>query len=221
MTNRIYTRRPGAAHTSTQPGRMTRTSPFRPEAPDEECADFRFAPREIRFAVVKSWLGQILVARSSSGLCALLLGDEASALRRNLLAHFPGHMLIKDAAALGPMTAALTQFLEAPSWELDIPLDVRGTAFQKRVWSALREIPVGSTASYAEIARRIGSPAAGRAVGQACGANLLAVVIPCHRVVRSDGSISGYRWGVERKQALLERESVASQSAITSPRVRL
>lgn len=221
MINRIPTQTPVSPLVSRQPGRTTRASPMRQEAQDEEGVEFRSSPREIRFAVVECWLGHLLAAQSSSGLCALLLGDHASGLRRSLLAQFQDALLIEDNAALKGTAAGLIQFLETPSWKLEIPLDVRGTAFQKRVWSTLREIPAGSTASYADIARRIGSPAAGRAVGQACGANMLAVVIPCHRVVRSDGSLSGYRWGVERKQALLERESAASRSAIASPRVKL
>ena len=108
------------------------------------------------------------------------------------------------------MVARVVGFVEAPGVGLDLPLDVRGTAFQQRVWQALRDIPPGSTASYAEIAERIGSPKSVRAVAQACGANALAVAIPCHRVVRSDGGLSGYRWGVERKSALLKREASAA-----------
>jgi AraC family transcriptional regulator of adaptative response/methylated-DNA-[protein]-cysteine methyltransferase len=142
---------------------------------------------DIRFAIGQCSLGAILVARSERGVCAILLGDDPQALARELQDRFPKAQLIGR----------------------DLPLDVRGTAFQQRVWQALRDIPPGRTLSYAEVAERIGAPTAVRAVAQACGANALAVAIPCHRVVRSDGSMSGYRWGVERKRSLLEREAQA------------
>jgi len=134
------------------------------------------------------------------------MGDDPDALARELQDRFPRANLIGGDAAFEQLVARVVGFIEAPALGLDLPLDVRGTAFQVRVWQALREIPVGTTASYAEIATRIGAPRAVRAVAQACGANHLAVAIPCHRVVRSDGGLSGYRWGIERKRELLHRE---------------
>lgn len=164
---------------------------------------------EIRFAIGECALGAILVARSDRGVCAILLGDDPDALARDLQDRFPKAQLIGGDADFEQSIAQVIAFVEAPRIGLDLPLDVRGTAFQQRVWQALRAIPPGQTASYADIARNIGSPTSVRAVAQACGANRLAVAIPCHRVVRSDGGLSGYRWGVERKRALLERESDA------------
>ena len=161
---------------------------------------------EICFAIGDCSLGCILVARSDRGVCAILMGDEPDALARDLQDRFPKARLIGDDVGFEQLIARVVGFVEAPRLGLDLPLDVRGTAFQQRVWDALRAIPPGQTASYAEIARRIGSPTSVRAVAQACGANALAVAIPCHRVVRSDGGLSGYRWGVERKRALLDRE---------------
>jgi len=162
---------------------------------------------DIRFAIGECTLGSILVARSELGVCAILLGDDPDALARDLQDRFPHATLIGGDAEFERLVAQVVGFVEAPAHGLDLPLDVQGTAFQQRVWQALREIPAGSTASYAEIASRIGSPKAVRAVAQACAANALAVAIPCHRVVRTDGDLSGYRWGVERKRALLEREA--------------
>ena len=164
------------------------------------------ANTEIRFAIGACSLGAILVARSERGVAAISLGDDPEALVRELQDRFPRARLIGGDAAFERLVAEVVGFVEAPRIGLDLPLDVRGTAFQQRVWQALREIPAGETASYAEVARRIGAPQSVRAVAQACGANPLAVAIPCHRVVRSDGALSGYRWGVERKRALLERE---------------
>ncbi|MGH8507853.1 MAG: bifunctional DNA-binding transcriptional regulator/O6-methylguanine-DNA methyltransferase Ada [Gammaproteobacteria bacterium] len=161
----------------------------------------------IRFAIGACSLGSILVAQSKRGVCAILLGEDPSALVRDLQDRFPRAELIGGDAEFEQLVARVVGFVEAPALGLDLPLDVRGTAFQQRVWQALREIPVGSTASYTDIARRIGSPKAVRAVAQACAANALAVAIPCHRVVRNDGALSGYRWGVERKRVLLEREA--------------
>lgn len=146
-------------------------------------------------------------AQSERGVCAIALGDDPDALARELQDRFPQARLIGGDPAFEQLVARVVGFVEAPGVGLDLPLDVRGTAFQQRVWQALRDIPPGSTASYAEIAERIGSPKSVRAVAQACGANALAVAIPCHRVVRSDGALSGYRWGVERKSALLKREA--------------
>ena len=161
----------------------------------------------MHFAVGECSLGSILVASSSRGICAILLGDDPDALMRNLQDQFPKAELIGGDTAFEQLVAKVVGFVEAPARGFDLPLDIRGTAFQQRVWQALREIPAGSTASYSDIAARIGAPKAVRAVGQACGANHIAVAIPCHRVVRTDGDLSGYRWGIERKRALLAREA--------------
>ncbi len=167
------------------------------------------ANTDIRFAVGECSLGSILVAESGRGICAILLGDDPDVLARDLQDRFPKARLVGGDAAFEQRVAQIVGFVEAPGTGLDLPLDVRGTAFQQRVWQALREIPVGKTASYADIAHRIDMPKAVRAVAQACGANAIAVAIPCHRVVRNDGALSGYRWGVERKRALLDREARA------------
>ncbi len=163
----------------------------------------------IRFAVGECSLGPILVAASGKGICAILLGDDAEALTRDLQDRFPNANLIGGDAEFERWMAQVVGFVEAPGLGLDLPLDIRGTAFQRRVWQALSEVPAGSTASYAEIAKKLGAPKAVRAVAQACAANALAVAIPCHRVVRTDGALSGYRWGVERKRTLLKREAQA------------
>ncbi|KAB2897665.1 MAG: bifunctional DNA-binding transcriptional regulator/O6-methylguanine-DNA methyltransferase Ada [Burkholderiaceae bacterium] len=166
----------------------------------------------IRFAVGECTLGAIVVAQSERGVCAILLGDDPEQLVHDLQDQFPQARLIGGDAAFELRVAQVVGFVEAPRLGLRLPLDIQGTAFQQRVWQALREIPVGETASYADIAQRIGQPRAVRAVAQACGANHLAVAIPCHRVVRSDGGLSGYRWGVERKRALLLREQVQARA---------
>ena len=161
----------------------------------------------IRFAIGECSLGAILVAASSRGVCAILLGDDPDALARDLQDRFPRADLIGADADFERIVARVVATVEAPGLGLDLPLDVRGTAFQQRVWQALRDIPAGDTASYAQVAQRIGMPKAARAVAQACAANALAVAIPCHRVVRNDGNLAGYRWGVERKRTLLDREA--------------
>lgn len=165
------------------------------------------ADTEIRFAVGQCSLGSVLVAQSTKGVCAILLGDDPDLLVRDLQDRFPRAALVGGDVAFEQTVARVVGFVEKPARGLDLPLDVRGTAFQQRVWAALRQIPVGSTASYAEIASRIGAASGARAVAQACGANHLAVAIPCHRVVRTDGSLSGYKWGVQRKKNLLAREA--------------
>ena len=167
------------------------------------------AQTDIRFAVGKCSLGSILVAQSDRGICAIFLGDDPDSLVRELQDQFPKANLIGGDAGFERLVAKVVGFVEAPALGLDLPLDVRGTAFQQRVWQSLRKIPAGSTASYTDVAKLIGSPNSVRAVAQACGANALAVAIPCHRVVRNDGALSGYRWGVERKRALLEKEANA------------
>jgi AraC family transcriptional regulator, regulatory protein of adaptative response / methylated-DNA-[protein]-cysteine methyltransferase len=165
------------------------------------------ADEEIKFAVGQTSLGAILVASSKKGIAAILLGDDPDQLVRNLQDRFPKAHLLGADRDYELRVARVVGLVEAPGLGLDLPLDVRGTAFQRRVWHALQEIPVGATASFAKIARRIGSPKSVRAVASACSANNLAVAIPCHRVVRTDGALSGYAWGVERKRVLLDRET--------------
>ena len=161
---------------------------------------------DIRFATGRCWLGAILVAATDKGVCAILLGDDADELTRDLANRFPRAQLIGGDAKFERLVSQVVQFVADPQRGLDLPLDIRGTAFQERVWQALRKVPSGKIVSYAEIARRIGRPGAVRAVGQAVAANPLAVAVPCHRVVRSDGSLSGYRWGAARKEKLQKRE---------------
>jgi AraC family transcriptional regulator of adaptative response/methylated-DNA-[protein]-cysteine methyltransferase len=168
------------------------------------------AGEDIKFAVGQCSLGSILVASSQKGVAAILLGNDPDRLVRDLEDRFPKARLIGADHEYEALVARVVGFVETPRIGLDLPLDVRGTAFQRRVWQALQEIPVGATISYAEIARRIGTPRSTRAVAGACAANILAVAIPCHRVVRSDGSLSGYAWGVDRKRALISRESQQS-----------
>ena len=161
----------------------------------------------IRFAIGQASLGAVLVAATEKGVCAIMLGDDPDALARALQDRFPRAELIGGDEKFERTVAEVVGLVEAPGQRLDLPLDIRGTAFQQRVWEALRAIPPGSTATYAEIAEAVGRPRAVRAVAQACAANPLAVAIPCHRVVRTDGDLSGYRWGVERKRKLLDREA--------------
>jgi AraC family transcriptional regulator, regulatory protein of adaptative response / methylated-DNA-[protein]-cysteine methyltransferase len=169
------------------------------------------ANEDIKFAVGETSLGAILVASTKKGVAAILLGDDPEELVRDLQDRFPKAHLVGADSDYEALVARVVGFVEAPKIGLNLPLDVRGTAFQERVWKALQEIPAGATVSYAEIARRIGAPKSVRAVAGACAANSLAVAIPCHRVVRNDGALSGYAWGVERKRALIGRE--ATQSA--------
>lgn len=160
----------------------------------------------IHFALAQCSLGAVLVACSERGVCAILLGDEPQALLDDLQRRFPKATLVGGDADFEAIVAKVLGFIEAPRAGLDLPLDIRGTAFQQRVWQALARIEPGTTASYAEVAASIGAPNAVRAVAGACAANALAVAVPCHRVVRTDGGLSGYRWGVERKRELLARE---------------
>lgn len=164
----------------------------------------------IRFAIGECSLGSILVASSEKGVCAILLGDDPDALSRDLQDQFPKANLVGGDAEYEKLVAHVVGFIEAPRIGLNLPLDIRGTAFQQRVWKELQRIPAGKTASYSEIANWIGFPKSARAVAQACGANKLAVAIPCHRVLRHNGDIAGYRWGVDRKNALLVRERMAT-----------
>lgn len=161
----------------------------------------------IRFAVGDCALGAILVAATEKGICAVSLGDDPQALVRELQDRFSKAEFIGGDAAFEAWVAKVVGFVEAPRLGLDLPLDIQGTAFQQRVWQALREIPPGATVSYTEIAERIGAPKAARAVARACAENRIAVAIPCHRVVRRGGALSGYRWGIARKRALLDREA--------------
>jgi AraC family transcriptional regulator of adaptative response/methylated-DNA-[protein]-cysteine methyltransferase len=165
----------------------------------------------IRFAVAACSLGALLVAATGKGICSILLGDDPGALVRDLQDRFPQAELIGAEAAFESTVAQVVAFVEAPRIGLELPLDLRGTVFQQRVWQALRAIPAGRTVGYAELAVQLGMPQGARAVAGACAANPVAVAVPCHRVVRNDGSISGYRWGVERKKTLLDREAGQSE----------
>lgn len=176
-----------------------RCRPDRTEAPLET----------VHFGVGISSLGALLVATSERGICAVLFGESARALEADLRRRFPQALLVRDDDALKTTLAQASMLIDHPQANFDAVLDLRGTPFQREVWQALRAIPAGDTASYKDIAVRIGMPGASRAVAQACGANALAVVVPCHRVIRGDGALSGYRWGIERKRALLAREAHA------------
>ena len=164
---------------------------------------------DIKFAIGECSLGSVLVAASDKGVCAILFGDDPKALRQELEKQFPRARLVSGDKSFEQLASEVIGFVEDPRIGFDLPLDIRGTAFQHRVWQALRRIPAGATASYADIAEAIGAPGSARAVARACASNRVAVAIPCHRVVRSDGSISGYRGGVERKRALLAKEAKA------------
>jgi AraC family transcriptional regulator, regulatory protein of adaptative response / methylated-DNA-[protein]-cysteine methyltransferase len=165
--------------------------------------------RQVLFSTGECVLGTVLVARSERGVCAILLGDDPHELERDLRQRFP-HDDVADAyVGLEALVSEVARFLAAPRSRLELPLDLRGSELEKRVWNALREIPPGTTETYSDVAHRLGIPATAKEVGEACAANALAVVIPCHRVVRKDGSLAGYRWGVRRKRALLERERAA------------
>lgn len=176
------------------PGRKPRSSPRGGEA------------ERIRFAIAQSSLGAVLVASSWRGVCACLLGDDPEALLADLERRFPRAELVGADDGDERTVALVLGLIEEPGRGLDLPLDLRGTAFQQRVWQALRRVPAGRTVSYAELAEALGAPRAVRAVAGACAANPVAVAVPCHRVVRRDGGLSGYRWGVERKRELLRRE---------------
>ncbi len=182
---------------------------------DADAAGFRACKRcrpteqgaAIHVAVGDCALGSVLVAASDKGVSAILLGDDTDALVSEVQARFPKAALIRGGADSERWVAQVVAYVEAPRRGLDLPLDIRGTAFQRQVWRALRDIPIGSTTSYADIAARIGAPDTARGVARACAANALAIAIPCHRVVRKDGGLSGYRWGMARKRALLDREA--------------
>jgi AraC family transcriptional regulator, regulatory protein of adaptative response / methylated-DNA-[protein]-cysteine methyltransferase len=165
------------------------------------------ASEEITFSTGESKLGTVLIARSADGICAILLGAGAGKLKGNLAAQFPENSLVRSDAKLHDDLQKVLRFIEAPAHRLDLALDVRGTPFQRRVWEALLTIPAGKTVTYAALAARIGEPKSARAVANACAANAIALAIPCHRVVRNDGTLSGYRWGVERKRSLIAKEA--------------
>ncbi len=165
---------------------------------------------DIRFAVAQCSLGALLVAASTTGICEIALDEDPDRLVRNLQDRFKAARLIGADARFERWVADVVGFVEDPSRGLDLPLDVRGTAFQRKVWEALREIPLGATATYAQVAARIGAPGAVRAVARACATNHIALAIPCHRVVRTDGGLAGYRWGIDRKRELIAREALAA-----------
>jgi O-6-methylguanine DNA methyltransferase len=162
---------------------------------------------EIAFATGESPLGTVLVARGSHGICAIFIGSSTEELTADLAAQFPQGMFVPDDRDLERDLAKIRDFIETPAQGLDLDLDICGTSFQRRVWDALCAIPTGRTVTYAALARRIGEPGSARAVANACAANAIALAIPCHRVIRSDGTHSGYRWGIERQRALLAREA--------------
>ena len=168
--------------------------------------------QRIRFATVETPLGWALVAATERGICMTALADDRESLTAALRQRFPAAEVIADNAGLKDWADRIVQFITEPDRNLDLPLDIRGTAFQARVWRALQKIPLGKTASYTEIAAALGQPKAVRAVAQACAANKLALLVPCHRVIRSDGDLGGYRWGVERKRALLAKERAAAEN---------
>src|SRR5947199_74036 len=215
-TTGVYCR-PGCA--SRQPKRENVA--FHETTDQAEAAGFRpckrCRPRDgegetIRYTVVSTWLGWALVAATGRGICMTALGDNRASLEADLRRRFPAANLAAADAALSSWAERVVRFITRPGEQLDLPLDIRGTAFQAQVWRALQKIPPGETATYTGIAQALGRPRAVRAVAQACASNKLAVLVPCHRVVRRDGDLSGYRWGVERKRALLAREREAAMA---------
>jgi AraC family transcriptional regulator, regulatory protein of adaptative response / methylated-DNA-[protein]-cysteine methyltransferase len=170
----------------------------------------RGAGETIRFVTVATPLGWALVAATERGVCLTALGDDRDRLAATVRERFPAAELVAEDPRLRDWAERIVRFITAPSHTLDLPLDIRGTAFQARVWRALQRIPLGQTATYTEIARALGQPTAVRAVARACAANNLALLVPCHRVIREDGDLAGYRWGLERKRALLDREREAA-----------
>lgn len=180
-----------------------------PQSPPAVTARPAIPADAIIYAFGDSALGRILVARSAEGVCAILMGDNDDALEDDLAKRFPGMRLILNEATVADDLAKVIHFAESPGDVSELQLDLRGTPFQRRVWETLRTIPAGKTVSYTELASMIGSPSATRAVATACAANKLAMLVPCHRVIRNNGDLSGYRWGVERKRALLAREAAA------------
>ena len=187
---------------------MDLNTTYGPAQADSDVTNQRDAPSgEISFTTGESPLGIMLVARSANGVCAILIGSESAELTADLAARFPENTLVRNDRKLDGDLKKIVRFIETPARGLDLELDIYGTPFQRRVWEALCGIPAGRTVTYAALARRIGEPGSVRAVANACAANALALAIPCHRVVRSDGTLSGYHWGVERKRAMIEREA--------------
>lgn len=177
---------------------------------DEDMSDKRNGVA-LRFAFGECWLGAILVAQSERGICEIHLGDDRDGLAREVLSRSPHAHFVDVDTEFDQLVSSVADFIAAPGSGVQLPLDIRGTDFQKVVWNSLRAVSAGTTATYVEIANRIGSPSSARAVAQACAANVLAVAIPCHRIVQTDGGLAGYRWGVRRKRALLARESGGDQ----------
>ncbi len=221
MTPRAYARLHGARSAADRPGQGSDT-PDAASAPRSGLPPgsewFARVPAHrravcIRYLLGDSSLGRLLVARSEYGVCAILLGDDADVLREELLMSFGDAEVATDAQS-AQVLARVQAFLESPGEGLDLPLDVRGTVFQQRVWRALQQIPAGALLTYGQLAERIGKPGSVRAVANACAANLLAVAIPCHRAVRADGNLAGYRWGLERKRALLAHEGAGQRTAM-------
>lgn len=171
--------------------------------------DIRNAAETIAYSTASSPLGELLVARSITGVCSILIGDDRETVAAELTAAFPDARLIMDDAAVGGDLATAARFVEQPAAGLDLILDMRGTSFQRTVWDMLRTIPSGSTVSYTELAERLGEPGSARAVAGACAANKIALAVPCHRVVRRDGNLAGFRWGIDRKRHLLGKEAAA------------
>jgi len=200
-----------AFHVTAKDAQRAGFRPCKRCKPDRLAPDASDASGGIGYAIAQSSLGRVLVATSERGLCAILLGDDDAALEHEVHRRFSTVGVRKDARGVAAIAMQVVDLIESPAIaQIDLPLDACGTPFQRRVWQALREIEAGSTTSYAQIAARIGAPKAARAVAQACSANPLAVAIPCHRVVRGDGALSGYRWGVQRKRVLLQREGYAA-----------
>ncbi|MCB2216555.1 methylated-DNA--[protein]-cysteine S-methyltransferase [Desulfofustis glycolicus] len=208
-------------HTSTpdKPLRHSHSGRY-PEETRQRLATPPAAPRTggtasstIRFACAPCFLGWVAVAMTERGICAIELGDDRQAVSAQLRRHFPKARLADVGPEFSSIVAEVITLLETPPKTIDLTLDIQGTAFQQQVWQFLRQIPPGSTVSYGEVAHRLGRPRAARAVAGACAANRLAVVVPCHRVISSNGSLGGFRWGIDRKRTLLHRENTASNAA--------
>jgi O-6-methylguanine DNA methyltransferase len=170
---------------------------------------------ELAFATDSTDLGVVLIARSVAGVCSILIGSDEEELREELATRFPDHKLVCDDAKLAADLRSVQRCIETPAAGLGLALDVRGTPWQRRVWSALLGVPVGATVTYSALAARVGEPDAARAVARACAENAIALAIPCHRVIRKDGTLSGYRWGVECKRALLAKEAACSRADVS------
>jgi O-6-methylguanine DNA methyltransferase len=179
------------------------------------------AAHEIEFVVGDCALGKVLVARSPIGVCAIRLGSTAAEVEQDLVASFPDIRIISNSRRLRDDLTKVLQFIAVPRDPLELDLDIRGTPFQRRVWDALRTVPLGKPLTYAQLARRVSGPKSLRAIAQACSENPIALAIPCHRVMGNSGSMAGYRWGIERKQVLINREVAAVQMPVDKPAGRL